>query len=719
MISPEERQIQSQRNLSFIPQPNFDGALAAAAIPQVEIPEHLDAPVRFPMPVIPLLPAFARRQSKAMIIPSESVTGYSRTSVPLPETLNDNIPQVELPLGWDRPLENPIPTTIPPPPIPVLRGKSRQPLETNINEEHSRILAQLAQDRQKGKQRQIDVLLRQQEQQQEAELEKQMEFLRQQQTQESEARRQSALAEELRHLEVVEQNQDRQRANAEAAQRMMQQFRAEQEAELDQEDENSHQNQIDQDQEYAQRLFEQFQAQMTFYGEQERQDALAAANLAAQQYQESMDQDNALRLQIEPEQPDLPIPIRQNIPKGCIPYQEPPEIHHLGPMNIQCSHCNALHFDSEKLSSSTIRNKKFGMCCLQGQIKLPPLRPAPNTLKILFNGISPLSKSFKDNIRQYNAAFAFTSLGVKIDHTVTSAAGSYSFKISGELHHLSGALLPQENQPEVYAQIYIHDPAQQIGMKQSNYPNLHPVIIAELQAMVHEMHPYVALYKQAFQIMREKPIEEQQTVYIKLHTDRTLDQRRYNLPTADEIAAIIPGDGSEECSDHRDIVLRLHGGGLKRISHLHPSYSSLHYVLLFPSGEDGWHPNIPSLSRAQGAVRCPKVSQRCYYAYRLHVKPGIQPPLFWGGKLFQQYVVDAWASIEQSLLNWIRHHQKELRDAAVGDTNQNLDLSNHGQRIIVPSTHIGSERYMNQLFQDSMAICRAFKKPDIFFDNDC
>jgi hypothetical protein len=35
--------------------------------------------------------------------------------------------------------------------------------------------------------------------------------------------------------------------------------------------------------------------------------------------------------------------------------------------------------------------------------------------------------------------------------------------------------------------------------------------------------------------------------------------------------------------------------------------------------------------------------------------------LFWGGKLFQQYVVDAWASIEQSMLNWVRFHQKELR----------------------------------------------------------
>ena len=42
----------------------------------------------------------------------------------------------------------------------------------------------------------------------------------------------------------------------------------------------------------------------------------------------------------------------------------------------------------------------------------------------------------------------------------------------------------------------------------------------------------------------------------------------------DEVAAIIPGDGSEEHSDYHDIILRLKGRDLQRISHLHPSYSS-------------------------------------------------------------------------------------------------------------------------------------------------
>jgi len=34
------------------------------------------------------------------------------------------------------------------------------------------------------------------------------------------------------------------------------------------------------------------------------------------------------------------------------------------------------------------------------------------------------------------------------------------------------------------------------------------------------------------------------------------------------------------------------------------------------------------------------VSDTCYYAYRLHVRDGPQSLLFYGRKLFQQFVVD-------------------------------------------------------------------------------
>ena len=35
-------------------------------------------------------------------------------------------------------------------------------------------------------------------------------------------------------------------------------------------------------------------------------------------------------------------------------------------------------------------------------------------------------------------------------------------------------------------------------------------------------------------------------------------------------------------------------------------------------------------------------------------------------------------------------------------------------KLILPSSHVGSSRFMTQLFQDAMAICRYFHKPDLF-----
>ncbi|XP_074352948.1 uncharacterized protein LOC141692109 [Apium graveolens] len=47
----------------------------------------------------------------------------------------------------------------------------------------------------------------------------------------------------------------------------------------------------------------------------------------------------------------------------------------------------------------------------------------------------------------------------------------------------------------------------------------------------------------------------------------------------------------------------------------------------------------------------------------------------------------------------------------IGDTN----TGNKGKNVILPATHIGSQRYMNQYFKDSLAICRTIGHPSLFF----
>ena len=100
------------------------------------------------------------------------------------------------------------------------------------------------------------------------------------------------------------------------------------------------------------------------------------------------------------------------------------------------------------------------------------------------------------------------------------------------------------------------------------------------------------------------------------------------------------------------------------------------------------------------------MSDTCYYAYCFYVRDGSQLSLFYGGKLFQQFVVDTWANYEQRKLNWARTHQHTLRselyqglqDAAVHDRHDGEDVRVLGCKLILPSSHVGSPRFMTQLF---------------------
>ncbi len=64
------------------------------------------------------------------------------------------------------------------------------------------------------------------------------------------------------------------------------------------------------------------------------------------------------------------------------------------------------------------------------------------------------------------------------------------------------------------------------------------------------------------------------------------------MPTANEVVALMVGDGSEVV-DRRDVIIAQQVGPFHRIFELHVGYMALHYPLIFPYDEDGWHPNIP------------------------------------------------------------------------------------------------------------------------------
>jgi len=184
--------------------------------------------------------------------------------------------------------------------------------------------------------------------------------------------------------------------------------------------------------------------------------------------------------------------------------------------------------------------------------------------------------------------------------------------------------------------------------------------MAELQEMLYHLHPAIQLYKQAYEITREMPGHQQ--CRIALRYDKECDQRRYNLPTAasNEIAVILPGDG-DQVQGSRDIILYCRNGqGLQHISDLHPLYQTLHYVLLFPTGQFGWCPNIPYANRENEASRdedsdgnTPSDKRSCvtqteYFHYWLFLWINESSHIFMAGKLLQEWIVDSWALSEQA-----------------------------------------------------------------------
>ena len=77
-----------------------------------------------------------------------------------------------------------------------------------------------------------------------------------------------------------------------------------------------------------------------------------------------------------------------------------------------------------------------------------------------------------------------------------------------------------------------------------------------------------------------------------------VDKRRKNLPTADEIAGLIPNPVAQADENRwREIVLAKRSAdgtvyGWHKIQVDHPAYFPLAYLLIFPAGGSGWDKDL-------------------------------------------------------------------------------------------------------------------------------
>ena len=233
--------------------------------------------------------------------------------------------------------------------------------------------------------------------------------------------------------------------------------------------------------------------------------------------------------------------------------------------------------------------------------------------------------------------FAFTSFGTNIDSSTSDSHGPYVFKISDQIYHLMGSLLPTNNDSSKFVQLYIYDTNNKIDNKMSSYifddvsTDLTKSIIRILIEMLDQTNKLFQLFQSVNTRFRYSEIP---LLKLRLMGWWPIDTKQYDLPTSNDIGGLIVGDiGEYELG--RDIVIENKTTTLQRISKLYPSYMSLKYPLLFSYREDGYWVNLQLNTNSKNTKSSRKrISMRAFYCYQLQQRQNKGSTLLKRGRLF-------------------------------------------------------------------------------------
>jgi hypothetical protein len=225
----------------------------------------------------------------------------------------------------------------------------------------------------------------------------------------------------------------------------------------------------------------------------------------------------------------------------------------------------------------------------------------------------------------------------QVDDAVCNAPGISSLRINGAIHHKMGRLLPSDPHGAAqFAQIYVLDNAEdRLNRRMAIMPDLARNIMKDLSDELQEHNAFARAFLAAS--VHLATLDATADLMFKIKgASSAVDSRRFNTPVAMEIAAWIP-DGAEPIKGCRDIKLFARSGDVKHINELHPAYMSLHFPLLFPYGESGWHTDIPrrdgvstaaSGQQVQDVLAAPSTSQQLFESLDEHSGLGIPSDMF-------------------------------------------------------------------------------------------
>ena len=250
-----------------------------------------------------------------------------------------------------------------------------------------------------------------------------------------------------------------------------------------------------------------------------------------------------------------------------------------------------------------------------------------------------------------------------------------------KVHQYAGPLQAREGETPVFAQLYVLDPSLETTTRFANLTvpaNISQREKVQLQSILQTLqdtlklcNPYIRDFRQIINIPDEQLTDGRLVIDAKARP-RGEHARHYNAPICLEEVSLLTVKG------RHDLLVPKQDGRLEVVSEQNQSAMSLHYVLLFPCGTKGWHPDLKQSPGSNKRLTC-----REFTVYHLNCRKDASNYLHLGGRLFQEWVVMQWLVAENMKLNWMALNQKAVRADTYSNVAQHLasTLANMGDAL--------------------------------------
>jgi len=281
----------------------------------------------------------------------------------------------------------------------------------------------------------------------------------------------------------------------------------------------------------------------------------------------------------------------------------------------KCVPCGALLFRGEAVALRGGGVCGGRLCCNGGKVQLAPVGRALEVDALFADGRSRLDAM--KHARSLNNALALASQVVHRPNTLPgNSTWAPSVKIQGKLYHKLGPLLPGDDTPR-FAQIYIHDPAEDAqtalqsehltrvaNMRFSNGTSVAErerttALLSRLQTMLHASNPWVQDFVMAGELMQTDLVDEAELIISRDVRPVDAQARQFDPPNGgvrrvfQEVTVLVGEQRLTDATNGGAIRLTRRDGNVWNIDYSNRAHDPLHFVLMFPLGDEGWHYDMP------------------------------------------------------------------------------------------------------------------------------